>query len=286
MIFVFRKFRANRFPASLAFLLLAAAFPTQAGAIGGPRPVTVSVEGEARRPGSYTLPHDATLSTLILAAGGYTGNANLRGAYLVREPEKEAQRIELRDLLERLENTRAERPGGRDAWRRLLDGIRALPPLGRIPAPLSHPRLLKGSPQDLPLSDGDTLRIPSKRDTVIVNGAVRTPATALPFTEGAGAKEYVRRAGGPAERADMGHLYLLRPDGTVTLWNRGVIVWDHAASRWEIPFLTGSGPKIAPGDTIFVPRKPAPGSRAGSVKRLHALLLRIAEITGTVPEIP
>ena len=29
-------------------------------------------------------------------------------------------------------------------------------------APLSHPRLLKGSPADLPLADGDTLRIPAR----------------------------------------------------------------------------------------------------------------------------
>ena len=103
-----------------ALLLFALFHPAPAGAIGGPRPVTVSVEGEVRRPGSYTLPLDATLSTLVVAAGGYTDNADLAGAILSRE-----------------------------------NGA-------RIPAPLSHPRLLKGSPEDLPLADGDTLRVPKR----------------------------------------------------------------------------------------------------------------------------
>ena len=103
-----------------ALLLFALVHPTPAAAIGGPRPVTVTVEGEVRRPGSYTLPHDATLSTLIVAAGGTTDNADLAAATLTRESAKP------------------------------------------VAAPLSHPRLLKGSPADLPLADGDTLRIPAR----------------------------------------------------------------------------------------------------------------------------
>jgi hypothetical protein len=99
---------------------LTAILPGTVRAIGGPRPVTVTVEGEVRRPGSYTLPHDATLSTLIAAAGGYTDNADLAAATLKREYADP------------------------------------------VAAPLSHIRLLKGSPADLPLADGDTLRIPAR----------------------------------------------------------------------------------------------------------------------------
>jgi hypothetical protein len=118
MIFPRRIPGANAFVAAL--LLFALVSPTPAAAIGWPRPVTVTVEGEVRRPGGYTLPHDATLSTLIVAAGGYTDNADLAAATLTRESA----------------NT--------------------------VAAPLSHPRLLKGSPADLPLTDGDTLRIPTR----------------------------------------------------------------------------------------------------------------------------
>src|SRR4030042_1939166 len=86
MIFPRRIPGANAFVAAL--LLFALFHPAPAGAIGGPQPVPVAVEGEVRRPGSYTLPHDATLSTLIVAAGGTTDNADLAAATPPRESEK------------------------------------------------------------------------------------------------------------------------------------------------------------------------------------------------------
>lgn len=141
MFFTRRIPGANAFVAAL--LLFALFHPTPAEAIGGPRPVTVTVEGEVRRPGSYTLPHDATLATLIVAAGGYTDNADLAAASLLRDYG-------------------ASHPA-------------------RLPAPLSHPRLLKGSPADLPLTDGDTLRIPTRTAGAPARTRAR-PAGDEPFT--------------------------------------------------------------------------------------------------------
>jgi len=114
---------------------LTAILPGTVHAIGGPRPVTVTVEGEVRRPGSYTLPYEATLSTLIGAAGGYTDNADLAAATLKREYANP------------------------------------------VAAPLSHIRLLKGSPADLPLTDGDTLRIPSRTPGAPPGRVPAPPAT-------------------------------------------------------------------------------------------------------------
>ena len=112
----------RRIPVASAFaatlLLFALVSPSPAGAIGVPRPVTVTVTGEVRNPGSYTLPHGATLSALVVAAGGYTDNADLAAATLLRGTA--------------------------------------------VDVFLSHPRLMKGSPEDLPLADGDTLRIPAR----------------------------------------------------------------------------------------------------------------------------
>jgi hypothetical protein len=128
---------ANAFVAAL--LLVSLFHPTPAIAIGGPQPVTVIVEGEVRRPGAYTLPSGATLSTLIVAAGGYTDNADLAAATLTRGSAE------------------------------------------TVAAPLSHPRLLKGSPADLPLTDGDTLRIPARTPGAPARRPPR-PAGDEPFT--------------------------------------------------------------------------------------------------------
>jgi hypothetical protein len=137
MMFPRRISGANAIVAAL--FLLANFHPSPAGAIGGPRPVTVTVDGEVRRPGVYTLPHDATLSTLIVAAGGYTDDADLAAATLTRESANP------------------------------------------VAAPLSHPRLLKGSPADLPLADGDTLRIPARTPGAPARKRAR-PAGDEPFT--------------------------------------------------------------------------------------------------------
>lgn len=285
MIF-FRRIPGAR--ASLAALLLFALLhPIPAGALGGPRPVRVSVEGEVRRPGSYTLPESATLSTLLLAAGGATDNANLRGATLTRESAKKEQRIELREIVEELSRSGPEKPGGWDAWRAFLEGLEQLAPLGRTPAPLTHPRLLMGSPSDLPLEDGDTLRIPRRMDTVTVEGAVRAfgPVT-IRHEKNRTAGEYVRLAGGYADDSDPGNAYLLRPDGTAIPARAGPVEWNPQASRWEIPALVGGGPTVGPGDTIFVPKRPAAGSRAAAVRNLPALRKRVAEITGLLVELP
>lgn len=273
-------------PCLLLGAALTAILPGTVHALGGPRPVTVSVEGGVRRPGAYNLPPGATLSTLILAGGGFTDNADLAGATLLRESAREEQGGELRNIVLRLREAHAERPGGWDAWREFLDELGALPPLGRVPAPLSHPRLLKGSPRDLPLEEGDVLRIPAKRDTVTVRGAVREPGRVVPFAGKAGTDEYIRRAGSYTDAADRGQVHLLRPNGAVVLPRSGLLAWNAQASRWEIPALVGGGPAVGPGDTIIVPRKPVPGSRAASVRNLQELLMRVAEITGVIPEIP
>lgn len=270
-----------------AFLLFALLHPTPVGALGGPRPIRVSVQGEVRRPENYLLAEGATLSTLLLTAGGATDNANLRGATLTRESAKTKQRIELREIVDELSRARPTIHGGWDAWRDFLEGLGKLAPLGRIPAPLSHPRLLKGSPADLPLEDGDTLRIPQRRDTVTVEGAVRAagPVT-LPHGKNRTAGEYVRLAGGYADDSDRGNTYLLRPDGTAATARTGPVEWNPQTSRWEIPALVGGDPIVGPGDTIFVPKKPAAGSRAAAVRNLPALRMRVAEITGFLVEPP
>jgi hypothetical protein len=108
----------------------------------------------------------------------------------------------------------------------------------------------------------------------------------MPFAGKTGTDAYIRRAGGYADTADRGQAYLLRPNGAVVPSRSGLLVWNAEASRWEVPALVGGGHAVGPGDTIFVPRKPVSGSRAASVRNLQVLLMRVAEITGVIPEIP
>ncbi len=278
------------------FLLLAgassAAFPKAVPALGGPWPITVSVEGEVRRPGTYTLPHNATLSSLILAASGFTDNADLRGAALVRISARTAQEAELKSTAGRLA---AETGGSEEAGNALRPVVALLLELrtsGRVPIRAAHPRLLKHSPDDLRLEEGDALRVPARVDSVTVAGAVAgtvagaegagggNASVRVPFSPGLPLAEYVRRAGGYAADADRDRVYLLRADGTTALLTPGFISWNTAASRWEVTALAGSLPGIDPGDAIVVPRHPPDGLPRKTARRIPPLLMRAAEITG------
>jgi polysaccharide biosynthesis/export protein len=271
-------------------LLLEAAWtaipPGTVLALGGPRPVTISVEGEIRRPGAYTLPPGATLSALILAAGGFTDNADLRGASLARVSARTAQEAELREMVGHIAPGPGASEDAQEAARRVVAFLMDMRPSGRVPIRLTHPRLLKNSPRDLPLEEGDVLRIPAKADTVTVAGAVRAASGAIPFSPKLPPEKYIRRAGGYADDADRDRVFLLRADGTTAVLSRGFVSWNPLASRWEVAALAGGPPEIGPGDMIVVPRSPPKGLPSKSARKLPGILMRAAEIAGAPAILP
>lgn len=286
--------RARRAGKTAVFLLLAAAcavlLPGSVRALGGPWPVAVTVEGEVRRPGAYTLPHDATLSSLVLAAGGFTDDADPRGAALFRLSARAVRKAELDNTAATLALETGGSEAAGDALRPAVALLMGLTPSGRVPVRMTHPRLLKNSPDDLRLEEGDVLRVPARVDTVAVAGAVagaaRGAPARVPFSPGLPLEEYVRRAGGYAGDADRDAVYLLRADGTTALLTPGFLSWNPAASRWEVTALTRSIPEIGPGDTIVVPRPPLPGLPRKVARRIPRLLMRAAEIAGAPVVLP
>ncbi|MBE0604134.1 MAG: SLBB domain-containing protein, partial [Deltaproteobacteria bacterium] len=213
--------RRRRAGKTALFLLLAGAcsvlLPGAVRALGGPWPIIVSVEGEVRRPGAYTLPHNATLSSLLLAAGGFTDDAEPRGAGLVRASAQAAQETELKATADRLASETGGSEAAADALRPVVALLLELRPSGRVPVRVTLPRLMKNSPDDLRLEDGDALRVPAKAGSVAVAGAVLAASDNVPFTPGLALEEYIRRAGGYAGDADRDAVYLLRADGTTAL---------------------------------------------------------------------
>jgi len=281
--------RARRAAAVLyAFLLAADAFflPVAVLALGGPPPVTVFAEGEVRRPGSYTLPAGGTLSALIVAAGGFSDAADLRGAVLSRMSIRASQQGELRGMAAGLlRDAGPSEPAQRVARsvEKLLSGVRAA---GRVPVTVTYPRLLKNTRRDVPLRDGDTLRIPARTATVAVAGAVRAASGAIPFSPGLPYEDYIRQAGGYADYADRDQVFLMRADGTTALLSLGPVSWNPEAFRWEVTALTGGPPPVDAGDTVVVPHKPPPGLPSRFRRGLARILVRASEIAGAPVVLP
>jgi protein involved in polysaccharide export with SLBB domain len=270
--------------ALLPFLMgMAAAFlsiPESAFPQGGLQPVTVSVEGAIRRPGGYTLPAGATLSSLLVKAGGFTDSAFPAGAVLRRMSVRTAQEAELQVTADRISREAEDVVEASDAARPVARLLRSLSPSGRVLVRLTHPRLLKGSPADIPLEEGDALFVPGKTDTVAVTGAVRDASARIPFSADLDYKGYIRRAGGYADESHRDDVYLQRADGTTALLSLGFISWNPGASRWEMTALAGSTPTVGPGDTIVVLRPPPKGLPPKISRELPAILMRAAEIAG------
>ena len=266
---------------ALRHALAAALFLLPCGTLAAD--MTATVRGEVNHPGAYTIGPGDRLSSLVEKAGGFTDAASLRGAALTRKTAADAQEKELRAIVLGIESATgpADDPRKREEKERFLAALGSLKPAGRIPVRLSHPRLMKGTAEDIPLADGDVLTVPAGAVVVAVTGAVKSPG-AIPARENAGYRDYIRAAGGGTADADMKKAWLLAADGRAVPLARPFVAWDPGNARWEFTAFRGDPAPVRAGDTVVVPKKAARIAWLKGIPDIDALLARIAILTGKV----
>jgi protein involved in polysaccharide export with SLBB domain len=131
-----------------------------------------------------------------------------------------------------------------------------------LPDVLRNPRSL----DNLPLQDGDSLFIPRYNAVVNVQGAVNSPV-AVTWSPGKPIEYYVRAAGGPSRKADLGRAYVTQPNGKVE-------------TRSPHFLLPDGIPQPKAGSTVFVPeRDPADRvdllANAGAIAQIAATLVTL-----------
>lgn len=216
---------------------------------------TVTVTGEVRYPGTYTVRKGEALSSLIERAGGYTDKAYLKGAIFLRESVREEQQKSINEMVDRLERelysvgTAAtatsftaeeaqivEKESQQKS--KLLEVLRRTKATGRVVVRLEDPpELLKRTPFDIELEEGDRLHIPKKPQTVQVVGSVLNEASFV-FEPYRHHSYYVQKAGGYGVNADRKRTYLLKADGSAV-----------RVGHLKKP------PYLEEGDTVVVPEK-------------------------------
>lgn len=227
----------------------------------------VTIAGQVKYPGTYTIKKGETLSSLIARAGGYTDRAYLRGAEFTRQGVKKLQEEQNRRMVDELEkellsvsaNEMSAALTAEEAKltqfeaeqkRKLVDKLKNLKAVGRVILKLDEPEKMKGSPFDLELEEGDRLFVPANPRTVQVMGAVLNPA-AFVFQPGLGVGDYIRMAGGYTRNASPGRIYLLKVDGTAVRLDTG--------GSWPFGKQGNAGGRVVrslePGDAIIVPQK-------------------------------
>ena len=197
-------------------------------------PDKVSLGGEFRRPGIYTIEPGEVLSSVIRRAGGFTEEAYPKAGVFLRESIEERQ-LEQMTRMASIQTQRmaveqaalaagavatgiaadASAAGTEQAIRgqeTVLQEAQAQVTLGRLVVNVGILDLLEGTADDILLQDGDSFHIPQTPVSVAVLGSVRNP-TSLLHHEGRLVAYYIQRAGGFTQDADIDEMYILRANG-------------------------------------------------------------------------
>ncbi|WP_420384903.1 SLBB domain-containing protein [Roseivirga sp.] len=244
----------------------------------------VTVEGEVITPGTYSISRkDERISDIIKRAQGLTTYAYPEGAILVRKTEfssaksndqvsqeylqqlrvkllsdeSELKNISQTRLIERLNKIQNKIAPDNDAdvvgsriKREIVEDIQEQDSLIRDveireeePTVLDLVKILEtpGSKYDFIVKEGDVISIPSKLETVRIAGEVISPLN-VRFDETFSFKDYINDAGGFTSTAKKGRSYIQYPNGRRKQTKRFLFFKFY--------------PKVEPGSTIFVSRKP------------------------------
>jgi protein involved in polysaccharide export with SLBB domain len=246
----------------------------------------VTLMGEVRFPGTYSIQPGETLHSVVDRAGGLTQYSFVEGAIFTRKELKVREQEQLDRLANRLRTEIAEvalmgvraqqgsAPSAISVGEALLQQLSESKAVGRLVVNLkavihSPP----GSSDDVILRNGDQLIVPKQRQEVMVLGEVNDPTSHL-FKRRMTRDDYIDQSGGPTRQADRKRIYVVRADGSVDSGSKG---WFHG----------GDSVDIHPGDAIVVPldteRLPALTLWSAITQIMYNLAIAAAEIHATVP---
>ncbi|WP_199479654.1 SLBB domain-containing protein [Vibrio harveyi] len=210
---------------------------------------TVTLQGEVRFPGTYTVRQGETLGELLERAGGLTEFAHPQGAIFTRE----ALRLQEQKLLNQYaadmraetakKTFRADSNMGSvisdpDKTLKFVEEASRSKALGRMVVQLNL--ILKDERSaDFMLEDGDFLFVPTFRNTVSIMGEVQVPITYL-LDNKLDVDDYLNKAGGAKKQADEDRIFVVRADGSV---------YKPTSGYW----FGNNHEELKAGDTIVVP---------------------------------
>ena len=216
----------------------------------------VTLKGEFRFPGTYTVRRGETLRSLIDRAGGLTEKAYAAGSAFTRKAIREKEQEAIDTLAQRMQNdlVSAALAGAQSAQggqvaqagaaqvaaeQQLISQLKSATPVGRLVIDLDQIlRSSVGSVADIVLADGDALTVPPVRADVSVVGEIQSPTSHL-YVANLDRADYIAKSGGVTRKADTSRIYVVRANGAVATGKSGL--------------LRGNSVTIEPGDSIVVP---------------------------------
>jgi protein involved in polysaccharide export with SLBB domain len=221
----------------------------------------VRIEGAQDGPSAYTVRRGEMLGPLLKRIP-MDALADAPMIHLERQSVAVAQKQLLQESLSRLEkaiyttssstsSVAAARSADAQGLQQFIARARNVQPRGLVSLPDD------ANVDQVLLEPDDVIVIPYKSQTVVIAGEVELPQTVL-WTAGGTAKDYVKRAGGYATRANRSDTLVIHPDGS-----------------------TQRGGAVRPGDRILVPPKLA-GQFLAFLKDITQILSQTAVAAYTV----
>ena len=206
----------------------------------------VTITGEVRFPGTYSIRKGETLSGVIGRAGGFTDNASPESAVFTREAVAALAAERAAQFAHDIQTTFATRllteettTRGMAEISQIVASLQAVEGAGRLLIDL--PAAMSGDTNaDLEVEDGDRIVIPVVSNTVSVVGEVKRQGTHT-FQGELTLDDYIDLSAGFTRRADDGGIYIVKTNGSVVTLERNL---------WR---FTGNNSSLDPGDTIVVP---------------------------------
>jgi protein involved in polysaccharide export with SLBB domain len=259
----------------------------------------VTIKGEVKFPGIYSVTRGEKISSVVERAGGYTSKAYLRGARFTRRSVRKVQQKQMDETIarseqeimqkqfslasiatskEELESTKA----ALDSLQKNLERLKTLKAEGRIVIRLAKLDELAKSSFDLEMEGGDFLEIPSRTNVVNVMGKVFNPTAFVYQPEAASVESYLFKAGGPTRDAEESDMYIVKVDGSVYSRQQSSfgIKWSDESRKWNLGGFMASA--LEPGDTLVVPQKLEQTAWLREIKDITTIVSQIALSAGTI----
>lgn len=208
---------------------------------------TITITGNVKYPGKYSISSSDRLLDLIERSGGYGESAYPFGASLFRNSTKELEKSFASKTYQNLVTFIASNPtslnnSSGDSISFLLSELKNYVPSGRFIAEFDKTYLQEDIQSNIYLEDGDSIHIPSYTSNVYVFGEVGNPGSVM-FRENMTLNQYIDKSGGLTRLSSSDFIFIVSPNGETSK------VQINGVRRFVNQDFT-----IYPGSVIYVPR--------------------------------
>jgi len=242
----------------------------------------VTLVGEFKNPGTYSISPKETLSNLYKRVGGLTEHAYSAGGILTRKSVMDLEmkaitraKAELSEILSSAVTSGYLKQNSTDliGLISLMTNLSNTTAIGRLVTELDPMILQKNPAIDNYLEPGDVIFMPAMQRVVTIVGQVLNPVT-VPYDSSLKFEDYIDLAGGIKSDADKKKIYAILPNGISSRNSSGL--FGLASLRQD---------DLLPGSTIIVPRKARPLDSLALVQTVSPILANLSVTAASIAAI-